>query len=54
MEDLQEKLKATERFSVRCTVQEEKMVEQSRSHDEKFQDKRRTIDDLQQSKQNLL
>ena len=49
VETLQDKLKAAERTSLKCTMKGEQMAEQKRVHGEKLQDKQRQIEDLQQS-----
>ena len=54
VETLQDKLKAAEKISVKCTVKEEQMAEQNRVHDEKLRDKQRQIEELQQSQRNLM
>ena len=54
VETLQDKLKAAEKISVKCTVKEEQMAEQGRVHDEKLRDKQRQIEELQQSQRNLM
>ena len=54
IEDLREKLKSAEKFGVRCTVQEEKMVEQSRAQDEKLRSMKRKVEDLRSSQRSLL